>query len=166
MNTIRTATFGILAVLLATTAHAQKPVVNSGQSVAATVQRSVCYAQSATSVLHPAVRYRRPGGRNLGAGSAAVRRDGQQKCRSEPLAIGEGLLRSLKLTETHRIAGVLPRCPHAQRLCPEPLPPRKSCAKARRILSDSGNADRTDAAASTVASAPMVLAPVTVILMA
>jgi hypothetical protein len=36
MNTIRTATFGILAVLLATSAHAQKPVVNSGQSVAAT----------------------------------------------------------------------------------------------------------------------------------
>ena len=36
MNTIRTAIFGILAVLLATTAHAQKPVVNSGQGVAAT----------------------------------------------------------------------------------------------------------------------------------
>ena len=36
MNTIRTASFGILAVLLATTAHAQTPVVNSGQGVAAT----------------------------------------------------------------------------------------------------------------------------------
>jgi hypothetical protein len=31
MHTIRTATFGILAVMLTTTAHAQKPVVNSGQ---------------------------------------------------------------------------------------------------------------------------------------
>jgi hypothetical protein len=38
--------------------------------------------------------------------------------------------------------------------------------EARRILLDLGNADQTDAAASTVASAPMVLAPVTVILMA
>jgi hypothetical protein len=36
MNTIRTAIFGILAVLSAATAHAQKPVVNSGQRVAAT----------------------------------------------------------------------------------------------------------------------------------
>jgi hypothetical protein len=36
MNTIRTAIFGILTVLLATTAHAQTPVVNSGQRVAAT----------------------------------------------------------------------------------------------------------------------------------
>jgi hypothetical protein len=36
MNTIRTAIFSILAVLLATTAHAQTPVVNSGQRVAAT----------------------------------------------------------------------------------------------------------------------------------
>jgi hypothetical protein len=36
MNTIRTAIFGILVVLLATTAHAQTPVVNSGQRVAAT----------------------------------------------------------------------------------------------------------------------------------
>jgi hypothetical protein len=36
MNTIRTAIFGILAVLLTTTAHAQTPVVNSGQRVAAT----------------------------------------------------------------------------------------------------------------------------------
>jgi hypothetical protein len=36
MNTIRTAIFGILAVLLAATAHAQTPVVNSGQRVAAT----------------------------------------------------------------------------------------------------------------------------------
>ena len=36
MNTIRTAIFGILAVLLATTAHAQQPVVNSGQGVAGT----------------------------------------------------------------------------------------------------------------------------------
>jgi hypothetical protein len=36
MNTIRTAIFGILTVLLATTAHARTPVVNSGQRVAAT----------------------------------------------------------------------------------------------------------------------------------
>jgi hypothetical protein len=36
MNTIRTAIFGILTVLVATTAYAQTPVVNSGQRVAAT----------------------------------------------------------------------------------------------------------------------------------
>jgi hypothetical protein len=36
MNTVRTAIFSILAVLSATTAHAQKPVVNSGQGVAGT----------------------------------------------------------------------------------------------------------------------------------
>ena len=36
MDTIRTATFGILTVLLATTAYAQTPVVNSGQRLAAT----------------------------------------------------------------------------------------------------------------------------------
>ena len=34
MNTVRTGIFSILAVLLATTAYAQKPVVNSGQGVA------------------------------------------------------------------------------------------------------------------------------------
>jgi hypothetical protein len=56
------------------------------------VQRSVCYARSAASVLYAAVRYRRPGGRDLGTGSTAVRRDGQQKCRGEPLAI-RGTLR-------------------------------------------------------------------------
>ena len=36
MNTVRTAIFGILAVLLATTTHAQKPVANSEQGVAGT----------------------------------------------------------------------------------------------------------------------------------
>jgi hypothetical protein len=36
MKTTRSAIFGILAVLLATTAHAQQPVVNSGQGVAGT----------------------------------------------------------------------------------------------------------------------------------
>ena len=36
MNTKRTAIFGILTVVLATTAHAQTPVVNSGQGVVAT----------------------------------------------------------------------------------------------------------------------------------
>lgn len=36
MNTVRTAFFSILAVLLATTAHAQKPVVNSGQGIIGT----------------------------------------------------------------------------------------------------------------------------------
>ena len=36
MNTIRTASFGILAVLLMATAHAQTAFVNSGQRVAAT----------------------------------------------------------------------------------------------------------------------------------
>jgi hypothetical protein len=36
MNTIRTTIFGILTVLLATTAYAQTPVVTSGQKVAAT----------------------------------------------------------------------------------------------------------------------------------
>ena len=34
MKTTRTAIFGIPAVLLATTAHAQKPMVNPGQGVA------------------------------------------------------------------------------------------------------------------------------------
>jgi hypothetical protein len=36
MNTIRTAIFGIITVLLATTAHAQNPVGNSGQGVTGT----------------------------------------------------------------------------------------------------------------------------------
>jgi hypothetical protein len=36
MSTIRTAIFGILTVLLATTAYAQTPVMTSGQRVAAT----------------------------------------------------------------------------------------------------------------------------------
>ena len=36
MKTTRSAVFGILAGLLATTAHAQQPVVNSGQGVAGT----------------------------------------------------------------------------------------------------------------------------------
>ena len=36
MKTTRSAIFGIFAVLLATTAHAQQPVVNSGQGVAGT----------------------------------------------------------------------------------------------------------------------------------
>jgi hypothetical protein len=36
MNTIRTASFGILAVLLVATAHAESPFMNSGQRVAAT----------------------------------------------------------------------------------------------------------------------------------
>ena len=36
MNAVPTAIFGILAVLLATTGHAQKPVVNSGQGVVGT----------------------------------------------------------------------------------------------------------------------------------
>jgi hypothetical protein len=36
MNTIRTAICGTLAILLATTAHAQEPVVDSGQRVPAT----------------------------------------------------------------------------------------------------------------------------------
>jgi hypothetical protein len=36
MNMIRTAIFGILTVLTATTAYAQTPVLNSGQRVAAT----------------------------------------------------------------------------------------------------------------------------------
>jgi hypothetical protein len=106
------------------------------------VQRSVCYARSATSVPHPAVRYRRFGGRDLGAGSTAVRRDGQQKCRSEPLAIGEGLLRSLKLTETRRIAGVPPR-----NVADRTVAASKVVRNARRILLDSGNADQTESRA-------------------
>jgi hypothetical protein len=36
MNTMRTAIFGILTVLLATTAYTQTPVVHSGQRVVAT----------------------------------------------------------------------------------------------------------------------------------
>jgi len=36
MNTVHTAILSILAVLLATTAHAQKPVVNAGQGVTGT----------------------------------------------------------------------------------------------------------------------------------
>jgi hypothetical protein len=36
MNTVRTAIFSILAILLATIAHAQKLAVNSGQAVAGT----------------------------------------------------------------------------------------------------------------------------------
>ena len=48
MNMIRTAIFGMLTVLLATTAYAQTPVTNSGQRVAATFSD-----QSVTAGLQP-----------------------------------------------------------------------------------------------------------------
>ena len=129
MNTIGTATFGILRSSVGNNRACPGAYCEFGSKSSCDVQRSVCYARSATSVPHPTVRYRRPGGRDLGAGSAAVRRDGQQKCRSEPLAIGEGFTQVVEIDRNAPDGWRLATLPACSTSLPAPLPPRKSCAK-------------------------------------
>ena len=68
MNTVRAVLFGILAILMATAAYAQKPGCGSG-SDNCHLPWPVCHNRS-TPVPFAAVRFRWPGSRDMGTCSA------------------------------------------------------------------------------------------------